>query len=211
LERDPAPVPLDAEGARRLPGVDARGPDVTTQSGELDDTGASDITINPQLDLDGSARVYTFEATVTGPDEQPITAQTEVKALPPFVLGMKLPRYLEKATTLEPSVVAVGVDDQLVKGQELRVRLFRRVWHSNLRETSFATGKAKYVTEQEDLQVAEKTITTTDKPVPLSFEIKDAGVYVVELFSRDKLGRVQTMQADLYIGGQTPLAWNKSK
>ncbi|MBS1151777.1 MAG: alpha-2-macroglobulin domain protein, partial [Myxococcaceae bacterium] len=189
----------------------ARAPDVTTQSGELDDTGASDITINPQLDLDGSARVYTFQATVTGPDEQPITAQTEVKALPPFVLGMKLPRYLEKATTLEPAVVAVGVDDKLVKGQEVRVRLFRRVWHSNLRETSFATGKAKYVTEQEDLQVAEKTVTTTDKPLPLSFEIKDAGVYVVELFSRDKLGRVQTMQADLYIGGQTPLAWNKSK
>lgn len=189
----------------------ARAPDVTTQSGELDDTGASDITINPQLDLDGSARVYTFEATVTGPDEQPITSQTEVKALPPFVLGMKLPRYLASATTLEPSLVTVGVDDTLVKGQEVRVRLFRRVWHSNLRETSFATGKAKYVTEQEDLHVAEKTITTTDKPLPLSFPIKDAGVYVVELFSRDRLGRVQTMQADLYIGGQTPLAWNKSK
>jgi len=189
----------------------ARAPDVTTQAGELDDTGAADITINPQLDLDGSARVYTFEATVTGPDEQPITATTEVKALPPFVLGMKLPRYLEKATTLEPSVLAVGVDDKLVKGQEVRVRLFRRVWHSNLRETSFATGKAKYVTEQEDLQVAEKIVTSGDKPLPLSFDVKEAGVYVVELFSRDKLGRVQTMQADLYIGGQTPLSWNKSK
>ena len=189
----------------------SRTPEVTTQAGELDPTGAAEITLNPQLDLDGSARVYTFEATVTGTDEQPMTAQTEVKALPAFVLGMKLPRYLEKATTLEPSIVTVGVDDKLVKGQEVRVRLFRRVWHSNLRETSFATGKAKYVTEQEDLQVDEKTLTTAGKPVPLSFEIKESGVYVVELFSRDKLGRVQTMQADLYIGGQTPMAWNKSK
>ena len=32
--------------------------------------------------LDGSARIYRFEATVTGPDEQPVTAYTEVKAPP---------------------------------------------------------------------------------------------------------------------------------
>ncbi len=69
----------------------------TSQQGELDDQGAAEITTNQQLDLDGSARLYRFEATVTGPDEQPISAATEVKALPPFVLGMKLPRYRSDA------------------------------------------------------------------------------------------------------------------
>ena len=48
-----------------------------------------------------SARVYHFEATVTGADNQPVSAVTEVKALPPFVLGMKLPRYSEKPFELE--------------------------------------------------------------------------------------------------------------
>ena len=78
--------------------------------------------MNPQLDLDGSPRIYRFEATVTGPDEQPVTTTTEVKALPSFVLGLKIPRYLEKATELKPEVVAVGVDDKPMKGQEVRVR-----------------------------------------------------------------------------------------
>lgn len=189
----------------------ARAPGVTTQQGELDESGAAELTQNPQLDLDGSARIYRFEATVTGPDEQPVTATEEVKALPPFVLGMKLPRYLETATALTPQVIAVGIDDKPKAGQEIRVRLFRRIWHSNLRETSFATGQAKYVTEQEDVQLAEKTIVSTDKPIEVPFPIKDAGVYVVELFSRDKLGRVQTIQADLYIGGKQALSWAKTR
>ncbi len=186
-------------------------PGVTSQQGELDDNGAADITINPQLDLDGSPRVYRFEATVTGPDEQPVTTATEVKALPSFVLGLKVPRYLEKATELVPEVLAVGVDDKPFKGQDIRVRLFRRVWHSTLRETSFATGQARYQTEQEDLQVAEKIIPSGTAAVSQSFPITESGVYVVELFARDKLGRVQTLSADLYVGGSTPQSWQKSR
>lgn len=188
-----------------------RSPGVTSQQGELDDNGAADITTNPQLDLDGSARVYRFEATVTGPDEQPVTAYTEVKALPAFVLGLKVPRYLEKATELKPELIAVGVDDKPFKGQEIRLRLFRRVWHSTLRETSFATGQAKYQTEQEDLQVAEKVLTSGDASISHAFNLTESGVYVVELFARDKLGRVQTLSADLYVGGATPQSWQKSR
>jgi alpha-2-macroglobulin len=188
-----------------------RSPGITSQQGELDDEGAGDITMNPQLDFDGSGRVYRFEATVTGPDEQPVTSATEVKALPPFVLGLKVPRYLEKATELKAELVTVGIDDKPLKDQEVRVRLLRRVWHSTLRETSFATGQAKYQTEQEDLQVAEKTLKTLDAPLSQTFPITDSGVYVVELFARDKLGRVQTLSADLYIGGSTPQSWQKSR
>ncbi len=188
-----------------------RTPGVTSQQGELDDNGAADITLNPQLDLDGSARVYHFEATVTGPDEQPVTTTTEVKALPAFILGLKVPRYLEKASELKPEVLAVGVDDKPIAGQEVRVRLLRRVWHSTLRETSFATGQAKYQTEQEDVQVGEKIVTSGASAVAQAFPITESGVYVVELFARDKLGRVQTLSADLYVGGSTPQSWQKSR
>ncbi len=188
-----------------------RAPGITSQQGELDDNGAAELTTNPQLDLDGSPRVYRFEATVTGPDEQPVTTATEVKALPSFVLGLKVPRYLEKATELTPEVLAVGVDDKPQKGQEIRVRLFRRVWHSTLRETSFATGQPKYQTEQEDVQVAEKIVTSTTEALKQTFPITESGVYVVELHARDKLGRVQTLSADLYVGGSTALSWQKSR
>ena len=121
----------------------SRGPDVIRRNAELDEGGADEVQVNPALDLDGSARIYRFEATVTGADNQPVSATTEVKALPPFVLGMKLPRYSDKPFELKPEILAIGVDDKPVKGQDVTVRLYRRVWHSQLRETHFATGDAK--------------------------------------------------------------------
>lgn len=190
----------------------SRAPETIRRNATLSDDGADEITVNPQLDLDGSARVYRFEATVTGADNQPVSAATEVKALPPFVLGMKLQRYSDKPFQLKPEIIAVGVDDKLLAGQDVLVRLYKRIWHSQLRETHFATGDAKYVTEQEDQKLLEKGITTQgDKAVIPSFDLKDSGVYVVELVARDKLGRVQTLSADLYVGGQTPIAWKKSR
>jgi uncharacterized protein YfaS (alpha-2-macroglobulin family) len=189
----------------------SRAPEVVTRNATLDDAGADEMSINPALDLDGSARIYRFEVTVTGADNQPVSSAQEVRALPPFVLGMKLPRYSEKPFTLSPEILAVGINDKPVKGQEVTVRLYKRIWHSHLRETHFATGEARYVTEQEDVKLAEKAVTTEEKPVTPAFELKESGVYVVELVARDKLGRVQTLSADLYVGGQTPVAWQKSR
>ncbi|HSM92486.1 MAG TPA: MG2 domain-containing protein [Anaeromyxobacteraceae bacterium] len=189
----------------------ARPPSAVRRDAVLDVQGADTMKVNPALDVDGSPRVYRFEATVTGPDEQEVSAAHEVRALPPFVLGMKLERYQEKAREVVPRVVAVGPDDKAVKGQEVAVRLYRRVWHSQLRESAFATGEAKYVTEQEDVKVGEKVIRTEADAVAVPFAIKDAGVYVVELTGRDKLGRVQTLSADLYAGGPGPVAWQRPK
>lgn len=189
----------------------ARPPSAVRRDAVLDAQGADTMKVNPALDVDGSPRTYRFEATVTGPDNQEVSAAHEVRALPPFVLGMKLERYLETAREVVPRVIAVGPDDRSVKGQEVVVRLYRRVWHSQLRETAFATGEAKYVTEQEDVKVAERTVRTAEDAVAVPFAIKDAGVYVVELTGRDKLGRVQTLSADLYAGGAGPVAWQRPK
>ncbi|HUB08190.1 MAG TPA: alpha-2-macroglobulin family protein, partial [Myxococcales bacterium] len=188
----------------------ARAAGPITRQAKLDDKGADSITVNPALDIDGSPRIYHFEATVTGADNQEVSAMQDVKALPPFVLGMKLPRWSEHPFTLEPDVIAVGVDGKLLAGQDVSVRLYRRLWHSQLRETDFSTGKAQYDTQQEDQKITEVKVTTAGAPVKPAFELKDSGVYVVELFARDRLGRVQTLSADLYVGGRTPVAWEKA-
>ena len=181
------------------------------EHGTLDAQGAADVTVNPQLDLDGSARIYHFEATVTGADNQQVTNVSETRALPPFVMGMKVPRYLEDAKEVKPELIAVGVEDRPAVGQSITVRFFRRLWHSHLRETAFATGEAKYVTEQEDVKLEERTLTMQEKPTIPSFAVPAPGVYVVELTSRDKLGRVQTLSADLYLGGKGAVAWAKAR
>jgi hypothetical protein len=184
----------------------------TSREATLADDGTDNVEVNPQKDIDGSPRVYRFEATVTGADDQQISAVTEVLALPPFALGMKLTRFAKTATSIEPEVIAVGVDDALVAGQKIDVRLYKRTWHSHLRESHFATGQANYVTEQDDKVVAVQSVTTVaGGGVKASFPVTTAGVYVVELVARDKLGRVQTLSADLYIGGREPVAWGKGQ
>lgn len=188
-----------------------RQPDTTRSDDTLDEMGSARMQINPALDLDGSPRIYRFEATVTGVDNQRVSAVHETKALPPFVLGLKLKRYSKDAFELKPKIIAVGVDNKLSAGQEVTVRLYRRLWHSHLRETNFATGEAKYVTEQEDRKLLEKKIKTKNHPVVPNFAIKRSGVYVVELEARDRLGRVQTLSADLYVGGQEAVSWQKPK
>lgn len=191
---------------------EARGREEQTEkSGTLGDDGSDSVEMNPQKDMDGSPRIYSFEATVTGADDQEVSAVTEVLALPPFVLGMKLQRFAKTATTISPEVVAIGVDDKAVAGQKVDLRLYKRTWHSHLRESHFATGEASYVTEQEDKKVAEKTVTTTAEPLKVDFAVSGNGVYVVELVAKDKLGRVQTLSADLYIGGKEPVAWQKGQ
>jgi alpha-2-macroglobulin len=191
---------------------EARGKDDRSErSGELDENGADEIEVNPALDLDGSPRVYRFEATVTGADNQEVSAVTEVRALPPFTLGMKLPRYSKSAMVLEPEIVAVGPDGKLAAGQKVQVRLSKRTWHSHLRESQFATGQASYVTEQEDTKLTELEVTTGAGPVKAKLPTAEAGVYVVEIAGRDKLGRLQTLSADLYVGGREPVAWQKGQ
>jgi len=186
-------------------------PEPIVQRAMLDEGGANEMTVNPALDVDGSARIYTFEATVTGADGQQVSALHETKALPPFTLGMELPRYSAKPFDLKPRIIALGSDEKLLAGQQVSIRLYRRVWHSTLRESQFATGEAKYLTEQEDQRLEERVLKTEEQPVTPLFALKESGVYVVELVSRDKVGRVQSLSVDLYVGGKEAVAWKKSR
>lgn len=183
----------------------------TSSTATLGEDGSAELTIDPSIDPDGTPRIYRVEATVVGPDDQEVATRQEIRALPPFTLGMKLERLLKEAKELKPQLVAIGVDDKPVVGQAVTVRLFRRIWHSHLRETNFASGEAKYVTEREDRKIAEKQVTTTKDPLTVPFPVTEAGVYVVSLEARDRLGRVQTLEADLYVAGDGAMAWKKPR
>jgi len=189
----------------------ARPPETIREARELGEDGSDALQVNPALDMDGSPRLYRFEASVTGADEQLVSAVAEVKALPPFVVGMKLSRYLKDPGKLRPEVVAIGVDDKPLAGQKVKLRLLRRTWHSHLRETDFATGQASYVTEQEDRALVELELVSGAAPVVPALELDQAGVYLVELSARDRLGRVQSLEADVFVGGAQPVSWEKPR
>jgi uncharacterized protein YfaS (alpha-2-macroglobulin family) len=174
-----------------------------------DEDGGASLVINPAIEATAQPRTYVVEATVTGANDQTVTAVEQVVALPPFVLGLKVPRFIERATTIEPEILVLGHDDAPLAGQLVTVRLLHRQWHSVLQASDFSEGKARYVTDIVDDKVFETKVTSGTDVLKLPIPITAAGVYVVELESADRLGRSQVISVDLYAGGTEAVAWPK--
>ncbi len=174
-----------------------------------DAEGAARLVLNPAVEPTAQPRTYVVEATVTGADDQTVTAVRQVIALPPFVLGLKVPRYLERATSLSPEILAVGPDDQPIAGLDVKVRLLQRQWHSHLRASDFSDGVARYMTDVVDERLSETRVKSAAAPVSVPLALPRAGVYVVEIEASDRLGRTQVVSVDLYAGGDEPVTWSK--
>jgi hypothetical protein len=174
-----------------------------------DAEGGAKLVLNPAVEPTAQPRSYVIEATVTGADDQTVTATRQVIALPPFVLGLKVPRYLERATQIKPEVLVVGLDDKPMAGLEVKVRLLQRQWHSHLRASDFSDGVARYMTDVVDEKVAEVKVRSGADAVPVPLAIPRSGVYIVELEASDKLGRTQVVRVDLYAGGEQAVTWTK--
>ncbi len=188
-----------------------RTPPAIEKNAKTDDEGASYITMNPQLEIEGKARMYAFEATVTGPTGQTVTAQRRVVALPAFVLGLKVKRFVRGVGALHPDIIAIDPHNALLTNKEVEVRLLARRWHSHLAESNFSSAHARYVTDVSDTQVYKTTIRTAKAPVTVALPVAKAGVYVVEVSSRDRLGRLQLVSVDLYVAGSGAVAWKKPR
>ncbi|MCU0290467.1 MAG: hypothetical protein MUF10_00540 [Thermoanaerobaculaceae bacterium] len=191
-------------GARRFEGSPR-----LEQEDVTDAEGGASLTLNPGAEATAQPRTYLVEATVTGADDQTVTAVQQVVAVPPFVLGLLAPRFLANATTIEPQVLVLGVDDTPLAGLPVTVRLKHRQWHSVLQASDFAQGQARYLTDVVDEQLSETTVTSGAAAVTVPLAIPTAGVYIVELEAADRLGRSQTVSVDLYAGGPEPQSWPK--
>ena len=180
------------------------------QTDVTDEAGGAILELDPTLEPTAQPRSYVVEATVTGPDDQTVSSTRQIVALPPFVIGIRAPRVVERAAVVEPELVVLGIDGEPLAGQELNVRLLHRQWHSHLRASDFTDGIARYITDQVDVPVFETTVTSSgEEPVRPALPLEQAGVYVVEVTGRDRLGRAQTVQVDLYASGDEPVAWSR--
>ncbi len=183
----------------------------TTKRELTDENGSATLELNPALEPDGRSRRYVVEATVRGADEQTVTAAKSVLAAPAFILGLKLERFLKDTLIINPEVLVLDHAGEPLEGLEFGLRLMHRQWHSYLKESDFTTGKAEYVTDVVDVPLLQQTLTSTVEPMGLSLPVEAAGVYVVEIAAQDRLGRRQTVSADLYVAGDTAVAWEKPK
>jgi uncharacterized protein YfaS (alpha-2-macroglobulin family) len=174
-----------------------------------DEDGAAKLTLNPAIEPTAQPRTYVVEATVVDADEQTVTATRQIAAVPPFLVGVSVPRYLERAERVSPQVLVVGPDEKPVAGERITVRLVRREWHAFLRASDFTDGVARYVTEVVDEKVAETTVVSAAAPLAVPFDLPAAGVYVLELEGHDRLGRAQTVAVDFFAGGEGSVTWER--
>jgi hypothetical protein len=190
-----------------------RGRFQSTPALERDDVtgeeGSAKLALDPTIEPTSQPRSYVVEATVTGADDQTVTATRRVLALPPFALGLKVPRYLEQASRIEPQILAADPKGELIAGQSVTIRLLHRQWHSHLRASDFSDGVARYITDVVDEKIFETKVQTTAEPLTVPLAIERAGVYVVEIEAHDRLHRAQTVSIDLYAGGAEAVSWAK--
>lgn len=180
-----------------------------SESGKTDEHGAATLTIDPTSSRSASPRRYVVEATVLGADDQTVSATHEVVALPPFVLGIKAPRYLPEAKTINPEFLVLDYQGKALKDKKVKLTMYRREWHSHLQAGDFSKGAAKYVTEVVDNKLLEKDLVSAADAMKLSLPIQRAGVYVIELEAQDELGRSQVVQIDLFAGGKESVSWER--
>lgn len=182
---------------------------VIERADSTDEDGGARLALDPSTEPTAQPRTYVVEATVIDADEQTVTATRQVTAVPSFVIGVRVPRYFERAGRISPRVVLLGPDEKPLAGQRVTARLVARQWHSYLRASDFSDGVARYVTEVVDETIAESTLTSGAAPVEVTFDLPAAGVYLVQLEAHDRLGRAQTVSVDLFAGGGEPVSWAK--
>jgi len=179
-------------------------------TGMTDTDGLARIKLDPALEPTSQPRKYIIEATVTGIDDQTVTATHEVKALPPFVLGLKMERYYKKADYIYPEIIAVDLNNTLIENKKIKIRLLKREWHSYLKAGDFTRKSANYITNTIDSKILEKDILSKNEPVKIKLPVDSSGVYIVEIESRDKLGRSQLVSVDLFNNfKEEPVTWSK--
>jgi uncharacterized protein YfaS (alpha-2-macroglobulin family) len=182
---------------------------VLERDGTTDAQGAASLDLNPAIEPTAQPRTYVVEATVTGDDDQTVTSTQQIVAVPPFAIGIKVPRYLKMADTVPAEMLLEGIDGAPVAGKTVSVKLLKRRWISQLQASDFTDGSAKYVTETVDETVSEQQLTSAADPVKLGLRLDGAGVYILRVEARDALGRSQSVAVDFFADGGTPVTWSR--
>ena len=181
------------------------------QTSSLDFTGSAEIFINPGSEIDAVPRVYSVEVTVTDLEQQSVTKTKDIIVLPPVILGIKTQKVFYPGEKIRQDIIAIDLNNNFALNVPITVRLLKREWHSYLREANFSEAKAEYITDVVDNKISEIKILTDSSAFEFQPQNLKAGVYIVEIETRDNLGRLQTASTDFYIHDSIkPFAWEKA-
>ena len=187
-----------------------RGESVVDITSNTDSSGASEITIDPASEPSGAPRRYVIEASVAADDGRTVTQTKTVNGIPAVRLGLALPRVVAGVEPVELKVVAQRPDGSLAGGQDVQVRLLQREWHAQLRLGSASSEHGRYVTEPVDRLVFKQNLVTRGgQPEQVQLPVMEPGVYITQVTTRDRLGRLQKLTQDFYVRGRSVQTWSQ--
>ncbi|MBY6241765.1 MG2 domain-containing protein [Methylosinus sp. Sm6] len=182
---------------------------VLERDARTDAGGASRMSFDTTIEPTAQPRRYSIEATVTGEDGLEVRNVQNVIAVPPFMLGLKIPRYVERPGAVTPEFIALDGKGEAVENLPVTLRFVRRNWVSTLQASDFAQGAAKYVTQVIEDTILERKLTSAKEAQRIELEAREAGVYVVQLEAYDRIGRRQQVSVDFFVGGNTPVTFQR--
>lgn len=182
---------------------------VLERDARTDAGGASRMSFDTTIEPTAQPRRYSIEATVTGDDGIEVRNVQNVIAVPPFVLGVKVPRYVEKPGAIAPEFLALDGKGETIAGLPVTLRFIKRNWVSTLQASDFAQGAAKYVTQVLEETLLERKLTSAKEAQKIELEAREAGVYVAQLEAYDRIGRRQQVSVDFFVGGDTPVTFQR--
>ncbi|PWB83091.1 MAG: alpha-2-macroglobulin [Methylocystaceae bacterium] len=182
---------------------------VLERDARTDAGGASRMSFDTTIEPTAQPRRYSIEATVTGDDGIEVRNVQNIIAVPPFVLGVKVPRYVEKPGAIAPEFLALDGKGEAISGLPVTLRFIKRNWVSTLQASDFAQGAAKYVTQVLEETLLERKLTSAKEAQKIDLEAREAGVYVVQIEAYDRIGRRQQVSVDFFVGGDTPVTFQR--
>ena len=181
---------------------------IAGERGVLNASGSLNQSFSTDRNVDLPYR-YTFEADVEDLSRQHIANRATVLVHPAsFYLGLRRPaRWPTTKSGVTTELIALDLNGLPVAGVTATVSLVRQQWNSVRRAEG--SGFYNWDSERIEIPAGEWTITTGERPVPISMAIPEGGSYLVRVVARDRDGRRTRTELSTYVMGDGYTAWER--
>jgi uncharacterized protein YfaS (alpha-2-macroglobulin family) len=165
------------------------------------------LPLRPEKEKDSVSAI--LEATVVNPSRRSISNRIQtVIHRGEYYIGLRPgTSFLKKGETLNVDVIAALPDGILDPDRNIGLKLFKREWRS-VRQAGIG-GRFRWLTEEEDTEVAAREIRTKSEPCQVDFAPEKTGFYFLLAAGTDKLGNRITTTTSFYVTGSDYVPWER--
>ncbi|MEW6200805.1 MAG: MG2 domain-containing protein, partial [bacterium] len=177
----------------------------------LDAAGMFKASVKTQQGAKVGSKNYTLEAVVIDANRQAVAeSRTVLVHQGEFYIGLKRSNWFIKAgEMLKVGVISVKPDGTVVSGKSVKLQLYRREWHTVLKEHLYDDWH--YESKPVDTLITSCSVQTGGKtPDECSFHIKTSGSYYVRARASDSRGNTIIASFDIYAIGEDYVSWERT-